>query len=680
MAATTRKPENATLVLVRVDAVAPPSACSSSSPPALVGGATPALPLPRRAAAAAASTAAVPAVPATNAAAADTGHECKNNPFPPLSSPSSPQQPRPAPHTLHSFGARPKHLSRSQSSPTISTVAASSPPISNKMRGLQLFGVNRRATDVLAETGKKPAFAVVRRGRMASVEDLAPWQLVDGEERERRERSLERRTVVIKPDPADDSSPPYTREEARRIRHGKRRAEGCACCEEEEKPGTMIPVTVDGVHGSISQRVRAWVNRTSSTSSSVADDQKRRRNGVIEEGIVVDGPAAMTAARKGSLAGHDDDMNPPSPFGVIEWHERRRPSRDSAAVTSGSEADDDYDYEQQDTLSLDHPADITQCTGPAAVVVAEKKHDQQPAPLSPQASTPTTAKSAIRPLKRQSTLESIIQKVPFLHHHHHRRDNSEKSSTTAGSVHPPLVTQLHDNDSSSVPGTIDCSTKPSSACISEDAAADNSNNNKQRASYPLGLQKWFAQPHTRRAQRAAIDSPEEFFDLLWQKYPLLFANLAEVQSYVDCPGPSDKLERLADNSRPQLALNADDALDETEERSAEERRERVRALLHEVHEMWVNGALVDWAKHKGWRLDMDALEWELKKNGGGGNAAGGGGTKAQKKERKDSSQEQHTAEGSHGLKKMIDGVGRKVGGVFTRTRSGLTARVGMGGG
>ncbi|KAL0257345.1 hypothetical protein SLS55_008156 [Diplodia seriata] len=397
------------------------------------------------------------------------------------------------------------------------------------MGRLSSFG-SRRSTDVvLTEGGRKPSFSVLRRGRMASVEELAPeQQRVGEEERDRRERSLERRTVVIKPDPADDCSPPYTKEEARRIRHAKRKAEGGVCyCQEEGKPGVLVPEddtrTAPGATGAAvtaaAKRVRAWVVRTSSASSSVADDQRKKRDDMIEEGIVFDGPAA----RKGLLVGQDDDdANPTSPYGVIEWRQGRPPSRESAAVTSGSEADDDSDNEQQDTLSLDHSSNKAEWAGGAAAI------------------------------------------------------------------------------------------------------------------------------------RAAISSPDEFFDLLWRKYPLLFTNYPEIQTYLDVPGPADKLERLTDDYMPQLALNADEALDEDEEKSEEEKRERVRAALHDVYRMWVDGALVDWAKSKGWRLEMNVAEWEVKGKDESGNVTTAGVKGEKRKERKDSSQgQQQTPEDSHGLKKRF---------------------------
>ncbi|KAB2577869.1 hypothetical protein DBV05_g3561 [Lasiodiplodia theobromae] len=620
------KPENATLVLMRVDTVAPPS-CPNSFSPALVGGGG--TRAPGRSAADA--TAAVPA-----ATPADTGLECKSQSL----SPSSPS----SPHTLHSFTGHRRRLSRTQSSPAIPTAVSPS----SKMLKIPSFS-SRRSTDVLAEGARKPSFAVLRRGRMASVEELAPEQQVGDEELERRRRSLERRTVVIRPDPADDGSPPYTKEEARRIRHAKRKVEGDICCDEEWKPDVAMAASAT-TRGSFSKRVRAWVIRSSSASLSVADDQKKKRDDMIEEFVILEDLAA--AERKGMSVGHgDDDANP---YGVIEWREGRPPSRESsAAVTSGSEADDYYDNDDQQQSLLNRPPNKAEWA--ATVVVVEKK---QP---SPQPSTPTTGRGAAArptpPLRRQTTLESIIHKVPFLHHHHR---NSDKSTNTIASARPP-PTNPHDHDD----GFIDHSPKPSSSYISEDA------DNKQQHAHPSTLQKWFAQPHSRRAQRAAISSPDEFFDLLAKKHPLLFANMPEVQDYVDVPGPSNKLERLADDQLPQLAL--DEYAHQEEE---EAQREHVRTLLHEAHELWVNGALVDYAKYKGWRLDMDWGERDSKKAGSGGVHAAAG-EKKEGKERKDSAQGQ-TAEGNLCLKKVMEGMGRKVGGVFTRKRSGLAARVGMG--
>lgn len=476
---------------------------------------------------------------------------------------------------------------------------------------------------------------------MASVEELAPEQQVGDEELERRRRSLERRTVVIKPDPADDRSPPYTKEEARRIRHAKRKVEGDVCCEEEWKPDVSSATT----RGSFSKRVRAWVIRSSSASLSVADDQKKRDD-MIEEFVVLEDSAA--AERKGMSVGQsDDDANP---YGVIEWREGRPPSRESsAAVTSGSEADDYYDNDDQQQSLLNRPLNKAECV--ATAVVIEKK---QPPP------TPATGRAAAAkltpPLRRQTTLESIIHKVPFLHHHHR---NSDKSTNTIASACPP-PTKPHDHDD----GFIDHSSKPSSSCISEDT------DNKQQHAHPSTLQKWFAQPHSRRAQRAAISSPDEFFDLLAKKHPLLFANMPEVQEYIDVPGPSNKLERLADNQLPQLALDED--ADEEEEKA----RKHVWTSLHDAYELWVNGALVDYAKYKGWRLEMDWGERDSKKAGSGG-VHDATREKKEGKERKDSAQGQ-TVEGNLCLKKVMEGMGRKVGGVFTRKRSGLVARVGMG--
>lgn len=342
-------------------------------------------------------------------------------------------------------------------------------------------------------------------------------------------------TVPIKPDHPDDKRPPYSKAEALKIRTGKR---------------------------------------------PVQDDKAGMFGGFVRKIL---SPDDETAAEEDSYCGGKEgsDEVPQSPgLARPAWTYgggARPRSRDSAAVTSASEGDDD--------------------DAPLAIVDGTTGKHVYPAPPS----TPTDSIDKSQ-RKRGPTFSSLISRVSIL-----RRS----SSKTVSSLTPTLEEDGVDPKAKDAASTATTEDRAQQQQQLSRFRFVNANTNSIGTHHHLDT----------RHRREQLDSAQEWLDRLHKKTPCVFNNFREVAIYQSVPGPSDRLVKLIDNTPMTDA-------------APDEFRERVLLALVRVYDLWVAGALRDVAKYHNWTLDLD-LGFMDQAASGSNHGSGGGGFR----ERVDSSAE-----------------------------------------